>query len=151
MLKRTTKQIETQKLIIKELLRRPQMPIPILAWVLWIEEKECELLVFDLEYKWSIEWRVSIDFLKEQENINIKIILDAIRKKLQDKVETLSLEQLESYLENSLLRKWKFDWDIEQDFYKPWNTNYIDKLLLYNENQIENWKEKIIQTIPKKI
>gem|GEM_PF-7122935 len=31
MLKRTTKQIETQKLIIKELLRRPQMPIPILA------------------------------------------------------------------------------------------------------------------------
>ena len=171
---RTEEQKNIQKLIIKELIARPQMPVKLLTWVLnekldqAINEKDCEILVADLEYRWSIEWRVSVDFLKEQENINIKIILDAIKTKLWEKVATLSLWELEDYLESALLRKWKLDGDIEQDVYKPWGTTYIDKLLHYTNNQIENgknnkniwgwwidkdtsWtKKEVVKTIPKK-
>ena len=149
---RTDEQIELWKKIIKELLRRPQMPIEILSWILWINEDECKMLVDDLEYRWSIEWRVSKHFLNEAEAKNIKLVQDEIAKRLwEDKISKLTVYDLEKLLEWMLARRAELNWETEsRPLLNPWNSVYIDKLLnLNNTTNDKNpeWWKKIIKEI----
>jgi len=139
---RTDQQIKIQKEIIKILNLRPQMPIKILNWVLKNSFKdltieETQNLVDDLEYRWSIIWRVSRDFLNEAEAKNIQLIQEELAKRLRaDKIDKLSIYDLEKMLEAALIRRQKLEaWENVSEVYKWWdNSKYIDKLLNLNSN-----------------
>jgi len=139
---RTDQQIKIQKEIIKILNLRPQMPIKILNWVLKNSFKdltieETQNLVDDLEYRWSIIWRVSRDFLNEAEAKNIQLIQEELAKRLwADKIDKLSIYDLEKMLEAALIRRQKLEaWENVSEVYKWWdNSKYIDKLLNLNSN-----------------
>lgn len=134
---RTEQQLKIQKEIIKQLNSRPQMPIRILNWVLKntfknLTIEETQLLVDDLEYRWSIVWRVSKDFLNEAEAKNIQLIQEELAKRLSaEKIDKLSVYDLEKMLEAALVRKQKLEWwENISEVYKWWdNAKYIDKLL----------------------
>lgn len=134
---RTDQQLKIQKEIIKQLNSRPQMPIRILNWVLKntfknLTIEETQLLVDDLEYRWSIVWRVSKDFLNEAEAKNIQLIQEELAKRLSaEKIDKLSVYDLEKMLEAALVRKQKLEWwENISEVYKWWdNAKYIDKLL----------------------
>lgn len=139
---RTDQQLKIQKEIIKQLNPRPQMPIRILTWVLKntfknLTIEETQLLVDDLEYRWSIVWRVSKDFLNEAEAKNIQLIQEELTKRLSaEKIDKLSVYDLEKMLEAALVRKQKLEWwENISEVYKWWdNAKYIDKLLNLNSN-----------------
>lgn len=163
---RTDHQLELWKKIIQELIKRPQMPIEILAGIIWESQDETYKLVNDLEYRWSIEWRVSKNFLIEAECTNIKLIQDELERRLwKEAIQKLHITDLEKFLEAALIRKWKLEWEIDMDFSSnTWDHVYIDKLLQYNntsdeKKQIdskessqpdEGSKKKVVKTVPKK-
>lgn len=140
---RTEQQMKIQKEIIKQLNSRPQMPTKILTWVLKnyfpkLTIEETQLLVDDLEFRWSIVWRVSRDFLNEAEAKNIQLIQEELARRLwADKIDKLSVYDLEKMLEAALARKQKLEWwENIQEVYKSWdNKNYIDRLLNLDSNK----------------
>ncbi len=152
--KRDERQIELWKKIIQELIKRPQIPCELLAWIIWATDEETQILVNDLEYRWSIEPRVNKNFLIECELMNIYLIQkELVRRLSPEQIWKIPLYELEKMLENALLRKWKIDWDIDPHFMRPniENTTYIDKLLQLNptnngnyiqQNVSDSWSKK---------
>ncbi len=128
---RTEEQIELGRLIIKELIQRPQMPIGILAAIIGTKEDEAQLLVDDLEYRGSITKRVSRNFLTESECMTIQIIQDEIQNRLwEGKIDKLSLYDLETMLKAAIERKKMLDWDPKQSAaWSSSNASYLDELL----------------------
>ncbi len=117
------------KQIIKELLRRPQMPCKILAIIIKQPEDIVQKLLDHLEYQGSISKRVTVDFLQEAEaNVIQKIHEELTLRLAEDKIKSLPIYDLEKLLESSLERKKILDWGHE-DTGKKTDTSYIDKLI----------------------
>ena len=144
--KRTQAQIDIQKLIIRELIKRPQMAIWVLAWILDISETETSELVNDLEYRWSIEGRISRNYLIEREAINIKLIQDEISKRLwSDNVAKLTLSDLQEMLEAVIERARDLEWWNNKNEPDRWNHTYIENLLNLPFNPNTNDKVKTLK------
>lgn len=116
---KTNKQIALQKKIIIELNKRPQMPIWILAWIIWEDLYETQILVNDLEYIWAILTRITKNSLLEFEANVISWLQTILLEKIREKWSRMSVWEIEDLLESSMERR-----KIVED---NWNENEKEK------------------------